>query len=845
MHASRIVAALAFGLRFAQAGFQFSNVKIGGGGGFVPGIVFSPSSKGVAYARTDIGGLYRLNSDDSWTALTDGITQSASWHNWGSDALAVDPQNPKAVYAAVGMYTNSWDASNGAIIRSSDSGTTWAITNLTFKVGGNMPGRGMGERLAVDPRNSKIIYFGARSGNGLWRSVDQGVSFQKVASFTAVGTYVADSTDTTGYQNDIQGLAWITFDSTSATLNGATSDIYVGVADVNNSVYVSKDAGSTWSAVVGQPKGYLPHKCKLQPTEKALYFTYSNTSGPYDGGTGSVNRLDLVTGVWKDITPVTGSNLYFGFGGLGVDMLKPGTLVVASLNSWYPDAQLFRSTDSGTTWSPIWEWTSYPNQNDYYSYSTPNAPWIKNSIAATDTKRLGWMIESLEIDPFDSDHWLYGTGLTIYGGHDLTKWDTTHNVTIQSLANGIEETAVLDLKSVPGGPALLVAIGDDGGFTFSSSLNTSPNIEWTNPLIATNEGVDYAGNKPASVVRAGNTNDGTQQVAVSTNGGQTWSIDYGSAGGQYGGKVAYSADADSILWSSTTGVLVSQFTNAFTAVTSLPNNAAIAADRRNGTVFYGGSTAFYLSTDTGKTFSKTTSLGSATTVRGIAANPTLAGDVWVSTDAGVFHSTNYGISFTQASTAVTNTYSIALGKGTAPYWNIYVFGSGPSGDVLYASADSGASWTDIQGSQGFGAISGNPLSASADTAGLVFVGTNGRGVFYGQGSLTGGSAGPTHTTTSSSNIPSTVSSTKASTSSAETSIVKSTTLFTQSMVQSTIVATTAKISTTASVKATSTVAATSCAARYGQCGGMGWNGPICCASGSVCTASNTYYSQCL
>ena len=50
-----------------------------------------------------------------------------------------------------------------------------------------MPGRGMGERLAIDPQNNKIIYFGARSGNGLWKSVDQGVTFTKVTSFTAVG----------------------------------------------------------------------------------------------------------------------------------------------------------------------------------------------------------------------------------------------------------------------------------------------------------------------------------------------------------------------------------------------------------------------------------------------------------------------------------------------------------------------------------------------------------------------------------------------------------------------------------------------------------------------------------
>jgi len=38
-----------------------------------------------------------------------------------------------------------------------------------LQVGGNMPGRGLGERLAVDPKLPNIIYFGARSGNGLWK----------------------------------------------------------------------------------------------------------------------------------------------------------------------------------------------------------------------------------------------------------------------------------------------------------------------------------------------------------------------------------------------------------------------------------------------------------------------------------------------------------------------------------------------------------------------------------------------------------------------------------------------------------------------------------------------------
>jgi hypothetical protein len=63
----------------AFAAFTFENVHIGGGGGFVPSIVFHPTEEGLAYARTDIGGIYKLNSDDSWTPITDGIADNDNW----------------------------------------------------------------------------------------------------------------------------------------------------------------------------------------------------------------------------------------------------------------------------------------------------------------------------------------------------------------------------------------------------------------------------------------------------------------------------------------------------------------------------------------------------------------------------------------------------------------------------------------------------------------------------------------------------------------------------------------------------------------------------------------------
>lgn len=42
-------------------------------------------------------------------------------------------------------------------------------------------------------------------------------------------------------------------------------------------------------------------------------------------------QVDVFEGT--DITPVSGSNLYFGFGGLAIDLQVPGTIMVAALNS--------------------------------------------------------------------------------------------------------------------------------------------------------------------------------------------------------------------------------------------------------------------------------------------------------------------------------------------------------------------------------------------------------------------------------------------------------------------------------------------------------------------------------
>jgi len=103
------------------------------------------------------------------------------------------------------------------------------------------------------------------------------------------------------------------------------------------------------------------------------------------------------------------------------------------------------------------------------------------------------MIEGLSIDPFDSNHWLYGTGLTLMGGHDLLNWDTMHNVTLSVLATGIEETSVQGLIAPPVGGPLLSVVGDDGGF-LHSSLDNAPATAFKTPSYGTTTYVESSWN---------------------------------------------------------------------------------------------------------------------------------------------------------------------------------------------------------------------------------------------------------------------------------------------------------------------------------------------------------------
>src|SRR3982751_3548234 len=97
----------------AAAPYHWTNVTVGGGG-FAPGIVFSPVERGLAYLRTDMGGAYRWEDRArAWMPLMDGFAQGSFF---GVESIAPAPVDANRVYAAVGMSARD----PAAILRSDD-----------------------------------------------------------------------------------------------------------------------------------------------------------------------------------------------------------------------------------------------------------------------------------------------------------------------------------------------------------------------------------------------------------------------------------------------------------------------------------------------------------------------------------------------------------------------------------------------------------------------------------------------------------------------------------------------------------------------------------------------------
>ncbi|NGO09480.1 1,4-beta-glucanase [Streptomyces sp. HC44] len=697
--------------------YRWRNVVIGGTG-FITGVLFHPSVRGLAYARTDIGGAYRWDDRAArWTPLTDHL----GWDDWnllGVEAMAVDPAHPNRLYLALGTYAQAW-AGNGAVLRSEDRGATWTRTDLTAKLGANEDGRGTGERLLVDPRDSDTLWLGTRH-DGLLKSTDRGATWAAATGFPAKANSSGQGVTFLVAAGRTVYAGWGDGDGTSGTAN----------------LYRTAD-GTTWEAVPGQPSGTLakvPIRAAYDRHTRELYVTYADAPGPNGQSDGSVHKLRTATGKWTEVTPVKpggttedGSADTFGYGGVAVDARRAGTVVVSTNNRWAAIDTLFRTTDGGRTW------TSLKDAAVFDVSETPFLNW------GGDKPKFGWWIQALALDPYDSKHVVYGTGATLYGTRDLKRWAPQ--------IRGLEETAVRQLISPPVGEAHLLSGLGDIGVMYHERLTASPSRGMAaNPVFGSATGLAQAAAKPSYVVRAGWGDNGNG--AHSNDGGRTWApfAAQPDIAKSAPGPIATSADGSTLLWSFVhwdgTKYAAHRSTDngaTWSEVSSFPKGATPVADPADPTLFYAYDTdtgTLYASTDSGRSFTaRAGGLPSGDSQFRLVAAPGRSGDLWLSTKTnGLYRSTDGGVRFEKVA-GCRASHTLGFGKAAkgADYPAIYQVGATETETItaVYRSDDEARTWVRINDDAHQWGWTGEVITGDPRVHGRVYLGTNGRGIQYG------------------------------------------------------------------------------------------------------------------
>ena len=722
----------------------WNSVKFGGGG-YVTGLVFHPTTANLLYARTDIGGAYRWNQGtSSWTPITDGLgfgAAEARYH--GVESIAIDPNNDQLVYMAAGMYTSD---GNGRLYLSSNRGDQWTYVALPFPLGGNNPGRAIGERLMVDPNKPSTLFYATRTA-GLWKSVDSGLTWAQVTSLSSA-RLTQEQVNALGI-GSAMGVETVVYDTATKGSGTATQTIYVPIAPdyvqtagLASNLYKSSNGGASWTPVAVPISGYhIPHM--VRAADGMFYVAFTKETGPGAGGPARLYKFDGSN--WT----LLNSNDSAGYGGLSVSGTGATTRIALGVtNTWgdFNGQQIIRlSDDAGRNWREI-------------AATMPHTP--------ADVGFWGWP-DDVEIDPFNRERVLHVTG----GGIWETRNASSATPSWTEAVDGLEETAVLTLATPPAGATYTVinSMGDVGTWVhtdLATKPTLTPRTEWSNGFAA-----DMAWSDPQYIATIGVVLGSNAAFGVwSGDGGKTWAkfATYPTgvtANTNQEASIAITA-RNRAIWAPGNSVPSYTTDNGATwvptnlpAINSVfPRAYRVVADRKNpnkvyaydsGGHWWGTPGKVYVSTDGGRTF--TLSQGSVNAGlapnyfpnTSLAVNPNVEGHLWLADGNAVYRSTDSGATWTKlshfASIFTGNQWAhvqgasvLALGKAKAgaPYSAaVYVVGVINGVWGVHRSEDAGVTWARFNDdAHQFGGI--GAIAADQNIYGRIYVSGTGRGLLY-------------------------------------------------------------------------------------------------------------------
>jgi len=306
-------------------------------------VAFHPSNSSTFWIGAPSGGLWKTtDGGTTWTVQTDALSVM------GVSAIAVHPSyngtTNRTLYIGTGDRdgNSTWTMGSGlshdsegiGVLKSTDGGTTWNTTALSFTQSAKV----VVNDLLIHPTNNSTIY--AATSNGLYKTTNGGTTWPMI---------------NTGNFIDIEFKP-----GSPLTMYGARK-IYSG----EGSIWKSTDGGSNWSSV--SLPGSSSRRTELAVSAANPLIVYAITVQSNSGLEGiykSTNSGGSFTQVFNGST--AGNNLlgYYcnGAWATGYEGQGPYDLVLtanpSNANEVYAGGiNIWKTTDGGSNWSIASSWS--------------------------------------------------------------------------------------------------------------------------------------------------------------------------------------------------------------------------------------------------------------------------------------------------------------------------------------------------------------------------------------------------------------------------------------------------------------------------------------------------------
>lgn len=298
--------------------------------GRVSQVKFHATNQQKMYAVSASGGLWITNDGaQTWSKTnTDAHIPQGS-----CSAVAVDPTNDNIIYLSTGDA--NYYASNYGIYKSINGGQTWSASN-------NGIGDAMAVEILISPTNHNTIL--AATNNGIWKSTNAGATWTLKTNGTFRDMVYKPGSSTTVYavtanqflKSTNEGDTWTVIASATpvagnggrlAVTEANPNIVYVGYVGSNNAdkggiIYQSTDSGTTFTLKKGD----------VQPNLNG-YEANETGQGAYNWG------------LWADRV---NSNILYACGHV-----------------------VWKSTDSGATWTQLTNWWENCHTDMHQMISSP------------------------------------------------------------------------------------------------------------------------------------------------------------------------------------------------------------------------------------------------------------------------------------------------------------------------------------------------------------------------------------------------------------------------------------------------------------------------------------------